>query len=200
MQIYRLMAANKTKPKGRTTSYTKAMGEFICEQLAMTERSLRSICAELGIHHTKVLYWAEFPDEESRPGFAEMYKRARQIQAEAMFDEIRSIADDSSKDKTKKNIGGKMVEVVDHEHIMRDKLRVDSRKWILSKMKPERFGDAIKVDHTGTIDLVARLSAARNRVDLLTQPAARIAAKTIEAVTDVIITQRAEMAEDEEDV
>lgn len=179
---------------GQATSYTKKIGDYICEQLATTERSLRDICKEIGLAKSTVLGWAEFPDEDKRKDFAERYHQARQIQAEAMFDEIREIADDSSKDKIKKLVGGKLIEVVDHEHIMRDKLRVDARKWILSKMKPERFGDAIKVDHSGTIDLVARLSAARNRADLLGE----IGQRAIQAAEDVIITRKQEENEEDE--
>jgi hypothetical protein len=33
------------------------------------------------------------------------------------------------------------VMVVDHENIQRARLRVDSRKWILSKMLPKIYGD-----------------------------------------------------------
>ena len=31
----------------------------------------------------------------------------------------------------------------DHENVQRSKLRVDALKWILSKLKPEKYGDRI---------------------------------------------------------
>lgn len=34
--------------------------------------------------------------------------------------------------------------VLDHEHITRSRLRVDSRKWLLSKLKPGTYGDKIQ--------------------------------------------------------
>ncbi len=33
------------------------------------------------------------------------------------------------------------------EHVQRSRLRVDTRKWILSKLAPKRYGD--KLQHTG---------------------------------------------------
>ncbi len=37
--------------------------------------------------------------------------------------------------------------VLNGEHVQRSRLRVDSRKWLLSKLKPERYGD--KLQHSG---------------------------------------------------
>jgi hypothetical protein len=34
---------------------------------------------------------------------------------------------------------------VDHENINRAKLKVDTRKWLMSKMDPKRWGDRIQV-------------------------------------------------------
>jgi hypothetical protein len=31
----------------------------------------------------------------------------------------------------------------------RDKLRVDTRKWLMSKFDPKRFGDKVTQEHTG---------------------------------------------------
>ena len=37
--------------------------------------------------------------------------------------------------------------IVDHDHISRSRLRVDSRKWVASKLLPKVYGD--KLQHTG---------------------------------------------------
>jgi hypothetical protein len=66
---------------------------------------------------------------------------------ELMADEIMSIADDSSKDVIKVN--GK--EVVDHEHIQRDKLRIDTRKFLMSKLASVVFGETQKITVTEEI-------------------------------------------------
>ena len=36
---------------------------------------------------------------------------------------------------------------LDHEHVQRSRLRVDTRKWAAGKLAPKRYGD--KVQHTG---------------------------------------------------
>ena len=38
-------------------------------------------------------------------------------------------------------------ETVDHERIARSRLRVDSRKWVASKLLPKVYGD--RLQHTG---------------------------------------------------
>ncbi len=57
---------------------------------------------------------------------------------------MADIADDGSNDFTKDKDGKA---VVDHEHIQRSRLRIDTRKWIASKLLPKRYGD--KLQHTG---------------------------------------------------
>ncbi len=66
------------------------------------------------------------------------------MQADALFDEALEIADEASGDwTTDKN--GKLA--LDHEHVQRSRLRVDTRKWAAGKLAPKRYGD--KIQHTG---------------------------------------------------
>ena len=41
----------------------------------------------------------------------------------------------------------------DHEHIQRARLRVDTRKWMLSKMLPKLYGDKLDVAHSGAVSV-----------------------------------------------
>ncbi len=36
---------------------------------------------------------------------------------------------------------------LDHEHVQRSRLRVDTRKWLMARMAPKKYGD--KMQHTG---------------------------------------------------
>ncbi len=76
--------------------------------------------------------------------FWQQYARAREAQAEVWADEIVSIADEATGDTTTDKDGK---ETVNHEHIQRSRLRVDTRKWIAAKLLPKRYGD--KMQHTG---------------------------------------------------
>lgn len=66
-----------------------------------------------------------------------------------MADEILEISDDGSNDWMERL--GKEGEPagwqLNGEHVQRSRLRVDTRKWILSKLAPKRYGD--KLQHTG---------------------------------------------------
>lgn len=68
-----------------------------------------------------------------------MYARARMLLTESLVDEIIEISDDKSRDFVQTDDGLK----VDHDHINRSKLRVDSRKWLASKIAPKLYGDRV---------------------------------------------------------
>ena len=69
----------------------------------------------------------------------ETYTRAREARADIIADEIIQIAD---------NCKGE-----DNVAVQRDRLKVDTRKWLLSKLMPKRYGDRIEVEQTGEIHL-----------------------------------------------
>ncbi len=71
--------------------------------------------------------------------FSNNYTRAREQQADTFADEMQAIADNS-----------------DGDH-QRDRLRIDTRKWIASKLKPKKYGDKIEVEHAGTVKHVASM-------------------------------------------
>ena len=136
-------APKKAKRRqGRPTGYTPELAEAICERLANGE-SLRAICRDDAMPaESTVRGWAR----DDREGFSTQYARARDIGLDAMADELLAIADDGSND-TYKTDDGKVT--VDHDHIQRSRLRVDTRKWLLSKMAPKRYGDRQHLEMTG---------------------------------------------------
>jgi hypothetical protein len=107
--------------------------------------SLRTICAadEMPDRAT-VFYWLRRNNE-----FYVQYARARDVQAEVWADEINDIADDSSNDYMTITVNGQEKEVVDHENIARARLRVDTRKWILSKVLPKKYGEKVQQEISG---------------------------------------------------
>ncbi len=65
-----------------------------------------------------------------------------------MAEEIQDIADDGTNDWMEVN-GREVTGWKENgESIQRSKLRVDTRKWLMAKMKPKRYGDAINTDIT----------------------------------------------------
>ncbi len=135
-------APKKTK-KGRPSLYTEALAAKICRRLAEGE-TLRSICRDDAMPgKTTVLRWLS---DKKNGDFRDQYAHARELQADSLFDEALEIADATSGDWITDKDGKK---VLDHEHVQRSRLRVDTRKWAAGKMDPKRYGD--KLDLGGSI-------------------------------------------------
>lgn len=134
--------SKKKAKQGAPTLYTEKLAEKICEKLANTEWGVHRVAKEFGITATSIFKWLN-----NYPEFADKYARAREMQAEFMAQSILDIADDSRSD----TIITKKGDIPNTEWINRSKLRVDSRKWLMSKLAPRKYGD--KVEHSGTLDL-----------------------------------------------
>ena len=123
---------------GRPSSYTLQLVDEICAKLA-EGNSMRSVCREKDMPSMATVFrWLR-----EKPEFQEQYARAKEESADALFDEIQDIADDGSNDwmerldKEGENNGWQL----NGEHVQRSKLRVDTRKWMMAKMKPKKYGD-----------------------------------------------------------
>lgn len=132
-----------SKPRGRPSTYTPEIAAVLCERLALGE-TLRAICrGEDMPPESTVRLWAL----DDVDGFAARYARARDLGLDAMAEQCIEIADEA---ETVQKVGpdGETMEVAfDSTAVARNRLRVDSRKWLLSKMAPKRYGD--KLQHTG---------------------------------------------------
>lgn len=130
---------------GAPTKYTPELAATICERLIAGE-SLRAICRDKGMPPAGVVCaWLGRHKE-----FAEQYARARELQAERVFEEIFEISDDQEGD-VYVDADGK--EQTNHNVIARAKLRVDTRKWALARMAPKKYGDRIAQEHSGAVSL-----------------------------------------------
>jgi len=121
------------------TLYTPEIADKICRRLSGGE-TLSEICRSRGLPaKATVLLWVN----EDREGFADRYVRARDMQMEHWADELLEISDDARNDWMKR---GDHVEI-NYEHVQRSKLRSDNRKWLLSKLRPDKYGE--RVSHVG---------------------------------------------------
>ena len=129
------------KPIGRPSSYTPEKGEKICERIAAGE-SLRQICKDPEMPAERTIYlWLA---DERRKSFLQSYARAREAQMEALAEEILEIADDATNDWIERqNADGTTSRVIDHENIQRARLRIDTRKWMMSKLASKKYGDRL---------------------------------------------------------
>ncbi len=127
------------------TLYGDHVKDRICEGL-MQGNSLNSICKEDGMPaESTVRKWVLTNVD---PEFSAKYAQAREVQAERFADELIDIAD--GKD------GLKLVQTRGHgedEEIYLDaaatRLRLDARKWVISKILPKKYGDRVDLTNNG---------------------------------------------------
>lgn len=106
---------------------------FICQELATSSRGLGNIL-KAGINGMKlpeystIMQW--MIDDKA---LSDMYARAKEDQGDFMADEMLDIADATAED----NVA-----------VQRNRLRVDTRKWLAAKLKPKKYGEKIDVNQT----------------------------------------------------
>lgn len=135
---------SQAKPVGRPTDYTKELGELICSKVR-EGNSLSRVLREPNMPTSSpVFQWLTiFPE------FKENYEHSVQERTLAMGEEIIDIADDGTNDYMTITKGSNTYNIEDKEVTNRSKLRVETRKWLMSKMLPKKYGDKVDVTSDG---------------------------------------------------
>jgi hypothetical protein len=141
--------------RGRPTDYTQELGDLICSRI-IEGNSLRSILNEEGMPDKATVFrWLRLHKE-----FCDNYEHSTKERTLAMGEEILDIADDGTNDYMTITKGNNEYNVEDREVTNRSKLRVETRKWLMSKMQPKKYGD--KLDVTSGNKPIPLLNAIRN--------------------------------------
>lgn len=107
--------------------------ESICREIELGS-SLRSALKTIGSPSSNVFYeWIDGNELKNK-----RYARACEERANAIFEDTLDIADDKSGDVLKNENGD---EYLNQEFVQRAKLKIDTRKWMLGKMNPKKYGD-----------------------------------------------------------
>lgn len=133
--------------RGRPTAYTPELGDTICALLA-EGMSLNAICRreDIPVAESTVRNWALNAEHP----FSAQYARAREVGYHKMADDALDIADATE---------------TEPGEVARDRLRVETRKWILSKALPKVYGE--KLELSGNVNLTHedRLKAIEDMAD-----------------------------------
>lgn len=114
----------------RPSIFTEKLGINICQRI-MDGESLLKISRDNKMPNRSTIHaWLL---DETKKKFSNNYERAVNTRTENMFDELNEIADLQDK----------------KESPMRSRLRVDTRKWYLSKVMPKKFGDKMDLTSGG---------------------------------------------------
>jgi hypothetical protein len=129
--------------------YNKEQTELIFSNILLEiekGRALRNVLNDADMPSSKTFYnWLESDEDKVK-----RYARACELRADTIFEDILDIADDSSNDITTDPLGN---ERLNTEFVQRARLRVDARKWIVSKLNPKKYGDKIENTHLGEMSI-----------------------------------------------
>lgn len=118
------MTKTGDKKIGRPSIYSIKLVTEICKRISSGE-SLRQVCKDKDMPSRKTVHlWLL---DENKDLFLHQYETACDVRTEEKFDEIEEIAKDESID------------------VNRARLRVDTRKWYLSKVLPKKYGEKLDV-------------------------------------------------------
>lgn len=127
---------------GRPLEYTQEMGDLICERIATHPLGLKRLCKKYDDMpaETTIQRW-----RYRVSGFRLQYAQAKMLQADLLAEECLDISDDSRQDIRVTEDGKTMI---DGEFVARSRLRVDTRKWLASKLFPRQYGDKSLLEQT----------------------------------------------------
>jgi hypothetical protein len=126
------------RPRGRPSLYAAEVADEICRRVALGE-SLRSICSDKDMPpEGTVRGWVV----EDYSGFSARYMRAREAQCEHWADQIVDLAD---------SVLPRDGRPADHAEVQAMRLAIDTRKWVLSKLLPRKYGDRVGVEASGSV-------------------------------------------------
>lgn len=155
MEYFALMA--------RPIVYTAEIGLQIAERISNGE-PVKSLCKDETMPSVGIFYkWLNVHSE-----FQELYARSKEEQIESLVEDMLSIADDGTNDwnevfdKDGQSQGWRL----NAEHVQRSRVRIDTRKWLASKLKPKKYGDRQTVEMNVNVTLSQRLEAAEKLIDV----------------------------------
>jgi hypothetical protein len=102
--------------------------------------SLRSVLSKDGMPNRKTFF--EWLDKDEIK--CNQYARATDIRTEVKFE---SIERDYLEEPQRDPVSGK----IDTGWVQLQRLKIDAKKWELSKLKPKKYGDKIQTEHSGEI-------------------------------------------------
>lgn len=156
------MITKPKKPNGAPRKFDRELvGNHVCSEL-MKGRSLNNILvSDSGMPSpASFLEWVNQDPE----GLGKQYAHAREIGYKLLAEEIVAISDENYTliecdaldsdgnpmlDQNGNRIRKSIMMPLSSDAIARNRLRVDTRKWMLSKVLPKIYGDKLTTEHTG---------------------------------------------------
>lgn len=130
---------------GRPTEFDPVIAKEICRVIATRKDGLGKLCREF--EHwpcqTTVNEW-----RVDVPSFGDQYAHAKRVQVDLLVESALDQAADNENDTI---IDADGIPRSNHAAVQRDRLIVDTIKWVACKLAPKVYGDKQQVDTNVTI-------------------------------------------------
>ncbi len=137
----------------RPSDYTQDLADKICTIISQGS-SMRTACkADDMPDITTVFRWIRTNNE-----FRLQYERAREERTEAQQEDLLELGDDAVQ------LAQKVDFKASNAVVSAVKLKADNMKWVMSKMKPRRYGDKIDMTTNGK-DLPVPIYGSQSKPD-----------------------------------
>jgi hypothetical protein len=123
-------------------AYSKENKETICKtifDLIESGKSLRYSLKEVNLSSKSFFDWLQEDEEKVK-----QYAYVTDVRTELKFE---SIEQDYLEEPQRDALTGK----IDSGWVQLQRLKIDAKKWELSKLKPKKYGDKIQTEHSGEI-------------------------------------------------
>lgn len=123
-------------------AYSKENKETICKtifDLIESGKSLRYALKEVNLSSKSFFDWLQEDEEKVK-----QYAYVTDVRTELKFE---SIEQDYLEEPQRDALTGK----IDSGWVQLQRLKIDAKKWELSKLKPKKYGDKIQTEHSGEI-------------------------------------------------
>ena len=135
------MRKNKKLRKNKKPKIAKHLDrdekiEIVLNSMRFDGLSLRKSCIVANLDVSTFMLWVSQDRELS-----EQYAKARESMLDKIADETMEIANERPESVVHANGGGG----IDSAFVAWQRLRIDTRKWHLSKLAPKKYGDKLEV-------------------------------------------------------
>jgi hypothetical protein len=155
--------------RGRPSSYTQAIADEICERIATQPRGIDRICDEDADMPTARTVHSWLNQHED---FLQSYLRAKERQADLLFDQALTIADTpllgeivTVEKGNEDEDDGTIVKVRREDMLGHRTLQVNTRMRMAGKLHPKKYGDKLDLTSGGEkLGLSTEIEASRRRI------------------------------------
>lgn len=120
-------------------AYDPAKAEQVCDLLAEHDqaKSLRQACVIAGVKPSTFLYWCD-----THSDLATRYAAAEKVSTDLAFEDFNEANDE---------LPAMGEHGVDTGWVAWQRMRLDNKKWSMSKRRPSKYGDKIQQEHSGSV-------------------------------------------------